>query len=68
MAFVTGESAVPVIGFDSTPKVRFTSEERLPSASTCSLSLTLPRGIDTMEKFMEIMTTSIVGCHGFGNV
>ena len=68
MAFVTGESAIPAIGFDSTPKIFFTSEERLPEASTCSLSLTLPRCITTFEKFKDVMATSIIGCHGFGNV
>ena len=68
MVFVTGTRSPPATGFDSTPTVEFTDEKRYPVASTCLLSLTLSRDIDSYTKFKDMMTTVIVGSHGFGKV
>ncbi len=68
LAFVTGTNRPPALGFDGTPEIRFTSEERLPTASTCGPSITLPTGIASYSDFKETMSLSILGSHGFGNV
>ena len=68
MAFVTGTRSPPATGFGSTPTVEFNDEKRYPVASTCLLSLTLSRDIDSYTKFKDMMTTAIVGSHGFGRV
>ena len=68
MTFVTGIARPPATGFDLTPKINFTDEKRYPVASTCLLSLTLSRDIDNYTNFKDMMTTAIIGSHGFGKV
>lgn len=65
---MTGSKCIPVVGFDHKVMLCFTDEERLPQVSLCGLTLTLPRNINTQEKFNDIMTLSILGGPGVGLV
>ena len=67
-SFITGASTIPVIGLDEDITVRFTDENRMPYASTCSPSLTIPYKIESQNKFNEIMTYAVLGSAGFGFV
>ena len=44
----TGSAKVPATGFDGIPKTKLIVEDRLPTASTCELSITFSRkmGVD----------------------
>ena len=66
--FLTGSSKVPATGFDSTPKIKFTDENRLPTVSTCELSITFPRKMAglTVDEFKDQMDFCIRGSHGYG--
>ena len=67
--FLTGGDAVPLFGFNKQPIIEFYSEPgRLPSVSTCTPSLRLPRYLAEYAEFKEIMRESILGSAGFGNV
>ena len=68
--FFTGSSKVPATGFDSVPKIKFTDENRLPTASTCELSITFPRKMAglTVDEFKDQMDFCIHGSHGYGIV
>ena len=70
LQFFSGASKIPAIGFDSTPKLCFTSEECLPRVSTCDLSITFSRsmGLLSFQKFAETMDMCIQGSFGFGSV
>ena len=68
MAFITGASAIPAIGFNAPPSIIFTDEKKLPEVSTCALTLKLPRNIQNFEDFKETMKTSVLNCQGFGFV
>ena len=68
LIFVTGANQVPPMGFDQPLKIQFVEGHRLPSASTCSLTLHVPREIIEYGNFKEKFTLSILGAHGFGNV
>ena len=72
LKFLSGSSKIPATGFDATPRINFVSEQgsRLPSVSTCSLTITFPRqiGLLTYESFEELMDLSILGSFGFGTV
>ncbi len=41
---------------------------RIPYASTCALTLYLPRGVSEEDEFKELMFTAIKGSLGFGKV
>ncbi len=68
--FLSGATRIPAIGFDTTPKVRFTDEECLPRVSTCDVAITFPRSMGLMrfDKFCEILDMCIKGSFGFGSV
>lgn len=70
LVFVTGADAIPPLGFDRKIKVEFydVTEEvrRLPSSSTCALTLHLPRGIADTAEFKEMLLQSLKEGHGFG--
>ena len=57
LKFLSGSSHIPVTGFDNTPKIRFTNDERLPAVSTCDISITFPRrmGLLDYENFKQKM-------------
>lgn len=70
LKFFSGSSKMPATGFNGTPKIFFCNEERLPSVSTCDLSITFPRsmGLLSYEDFKTKMSDCILGSYGFGNV
>lgn len=70
LQFFTGSTKVPATGFDGIPKIKFIAEDRLPTASTCELSITFSRKMAsfTVEEFKDKMDFCILGSHGFGIV
>ena len=55
LVFTTGADSIPPLGFDDPITLDFYDQEkdikRLPWASTCSLSLYLPRGYEDTDEF-----------------
>ena len=68
LTFVTGSNEIPPMGFDQPLKIEFLNGQRLPNASTCSLTLRFPREIVHYDTFKDKFTLSILGAHGFGNI
>lgn len=70
LKFFSGSSKMPAVGLDGTPKIRFCDEDRLPSVSTCDLSVVFSRqmGLIQYEDFKTKMTECILGSYGFGAV
>lgn len=68
--FMSGSSKLPATGFENTPTVFFTDEDRLPTASTCDISITFPRTMALLEYdvFCSKMDMCILGSYGFGSV
>ena len=68
--FWTGADRVPPCGFDKQLVIDFYTPEigvyRLPSASTCALTLYLPRGIEEPEVLSGMMRRALTECQGFG--
>ncbi|XP_077091382.1 uncharacterized protein LOC143742419 [Siphateles boraxobius] len=64
------QDSVPPLGFQQKCKVEFYDQEeptrRIPYASTCALTLYLPRGVSEEEDFKELMFLAINGSLGFG--
>jgi len=69
---VTGADSIPPLGFPEACKIDFYTQDegsrRLPYASTCSLTLYLPRGVTEEVDFRELMFNSLKGSLGFGKV
>lgn len=72
LMFVTAADSVPPLGFQQMCKVEFYDQEeptrRIPYASTCALTLYLPRGVSEEEEFRDLMFLAIKGSLGFGKV
>ena len=68
LAFTSGANRPPAVGFEITPSIMFTDDKRLPFVSTCAISLTLPRDLQTYDAFKEALHLAVLGSHGFGNV
>lgn len=72
LMFVTAADSVPPLGFQQMCKVEFYDQEeptrRIPYASTCTLTLYLPRGVSEEEEFRDLMFLAIKGSLGFGKV
>ncbi|KAF6739611.1 hypothetical protein FQA47_004892 [Oryzias melastigma] len=72
LVFTTGADSIPPLGFQQPVLIEFYDQEpgtrRIPYASTCSLTLFLPRGVGEEEDFKELMNTAIKGSLGFGKV
>ena len=70
LQFLSGASKIPAMGFDTTPKIRFTNEKCLPRVSICDLCITFPRemGLVNYADFKERMDLCILGSFGFGSV
>ncbi|XP_057217759.1 G2/M phase-specific E3 ubiquitin-protein ligase-like [Triplophysa rosa] len=72
LAFVTAADSIPPLGFQQKCHTEFYEQEeptrRIPYASTCALTLYLPRGVIEEEEFKELMFTAIKGSLGFGKV
>ena len=70
LKFISGSEKIPATGFDSIPKIGFTDDDRLPTASTCDLFITFSRRMATLDydEFKNKMDFCIHGSHGFGIV
>ena len=72
LAFVSGADAVPPLGFQKQLEIQFFDQEdgakRFPFASTCALTMSLPRGVQSEEELMDILTDAIRWSLGFGKV
>lgn len=70
MAFWTGAEAVPPMGFEKDLTVEFNSQQksvkRLPTSSTCSLILWLPRGVGDPDDLCDIVKEAVHNSAGFG--
>ena len=73
LQFWTGSDDIPPCDFPNDLTIEFYSYEnerdnRLPSASTCSLTLWLPRGIESQDKMQEVLAMAVCGSCGFGKI
>lgn len=70
LKFFSASAKMPATGFDRTPKINFCEADRLPSASTCDLSIIFSRlmGLLQYDQFKTKMDDCIHGSYGFGNV
>lgn len=68
LIFLTGADEPPPCGFIATPQLCFCDMERLPEASTCSLTLTLSRSYKDYALFKEKMDFAISNGYGFGKL
>ncbi len=68
LTFISAVDEVPPLEFDQPLKVEFVAAKRLPSASTCTLTLKLSRQTVDYCTFKEQFKLAILGGHGFGNV
>ena len=69
LAYWTGADRIPPLGFDGHLAIEFFSNEvgakRLPTVSTCSMVLSLPRAIEEVEEFTILMDRAILDSGGF---
>ncbi|KAK2814659.1 hypothetical protein Q5P01_000862 [Channa striata] len=72
LVFVTGADHIPPLGFPHPCTITFYDQEpgsrRIPYASTCSLTISLPRGVEEEQEFNDLMNTARKGSLGFGKV
>jgi len=73
LTFWTGADGIPPGGFGQMLQLQFYSRgsderRRLPSASTCSLILWLPRDCSDPEDFMSMIKDAVNMSAGFGKV
>ena len=71
LAFATGASNVPPMGFPVSPNISFIGGDdprQLPTASTCSLTLKLPLTLTEYDNFKEHMTMAVLNTVGFGQI
>ena len=68
LAFSTGASKVPPLGFIPKPSIEFLhgSESRFPQANICGCVLKLPTMHSSYEAFKYNMDFAFRNCHGFG--
>lgn len=68
LQFFSGANKMPSTGFECTPKICFTDEDRLPFSSTCDLRITFPRSLAYLsyEEFKKKMDFCISCSCGFG--
>lgn len=72
LVFITGADCAPPLGFPHPCSIKFYDQEqgirRIPFSSTCSLSLSLPRGLESETQFRDLMSLALRGSMGFGKV
>ena len=68
MVFATGCDGVPILGFDRQPALKFSSDDVLPTASTCGPTLYLPLQVKGAKRFSKNMCLGITSSFGFGQV
>ena len=67
LAFFSGSSDVPPLGFPYDPVISFNDTSDYPTSSTCALELTLPTTHSKYKDFKEALDTAFVMHGGFGN-
>ncbi|KAI9541253.1 hypothetical protein NQZ68_032257 [Dissostichus eleginoides] len=64
LIFITGADEVPMLGFPNKPSIDFYTQEvgvrRLPYASTCAMTLFLPRGITEEQELHNILNQRFI--------
>ena len=68
LAFATGASTVPPMGFIEQPSLCFQTESLYPRANTCSNVIFLSLIDVTFDLFVYYMTHGILNTAGFGQV
>ena len=69
LIFFSGAEKVPLLGFMKDAALVFLGcDEKLPTASTCSIILRIPTCHSTYEEFAECMFLALKGNDGFGGV
>ena len=68
LIFITGASAIPPLGFQPNPKMRFVNWECLPFASSCDNVINFPCTLRNYDTFKNKFIFALCGSHGFGNV
>lgn len=73
LKFVTGTNQMPPLGLPKKISVSFLhgcppSCKCRPTASTCSLTFTLPIHADSAADKQELLISALTECYGFGNV
>ena len=70
LAFVTGAMNIPPMGFPKLLSIMFIEDKSklLPTASTCSLQLSLPCALSDYSLFTEQFDFAILNTVGFGQV
>ena len=68
LAFATGASAIPPMGFNPTPAIKFHSTSPFPLANTCANTLSLPLFSHSHEGFKHSFCYGICNAIGFGQV
>ena len=68
LAFFSGASAIPPLGFDANPSLHFDEDALYPTASTCVLRLTLPSHFNSYSEFKDKMTVALLTHGGFGTI
>ena len=68
LAFATGSSSEPPMGFFEQPSISFQSCSPYPRANTCSNVVHLPLQDMTFINFVYYMTYGILNADGFGQI
>ena len=70
LAFVTGATTIPPMGFPQPITVKFIDDrtKKLPTASTCALKLRLPLSLSNYADFKKWMDMALLNTVGFGQV
>ena len=64
LAFATGATDIPPMGFESKPTISFDANIKFPTASACANVLTLPLG-QSYEEFERNFSFVILNSYGF---
>lgn len=68
LIFVIGASAIPPLGVEPNPTIRFVEWKCLPFASSCDNVLNFLQTLVDYNIFKEKMIFALRGSHGFGSV
>lgn len=68
MIFFSGADAEPPGGFSQQPSLAFSQSSMYPTASTCTLELTIPACYEKYNEFKQAILTGLLSNDGFGAV
>ena len=66
VVFFSGADAIPPMGYPHEPLINFNPESPFPTASTCTLQLTLPTCYTDYGPFKHALNTAFTMHGGFG--